>query len=127
MTHTMLIGAPIDDWQRNLGCIMGPSAYRVAGLVRAIADLGHSVTDWGDLALGDVTDARCNNEAVHHLAEVLAWTAALRHKVDAALTTGAMPIILGGDHALALGSVAGAAEYAARVQRPLYLLWLDAH
>lgn len=127
MAKTILIGAPIDEGQRNLGCIMGPAAYRVAGLARAIADLGHSVTDWGDLALGDLPDAQCENMAVHHLPEVLAWTAVLREKVKAALTTGAVPIILGGDHSLALGSVAGAAEYAAQVQRPLYLLWLDAH
>lgn len=127
MANTILIGAPIDDGQRNLGCIMGPAAYRIAGLARAIAELGHSVTDWGDLALGDVVDAPCDNQAVHHLPEVLEWTRMLREKVDAALRTGALPIVLGGDHSLALGSVAGAAAFAARVQRPLYLLWLDAH
>ena len=127
MVKTILIGAPIDDGQRNLGCIMGPAAYRVAGLARAIAELGHDVTDWGDLALGAVPSAQCDNAAVHHLPEVLAWTAMLRDRVDVALTTGAMPIILGGDHSLALGSVAGAAAFAARAQRPLYLLWLDAH
>jgi arginase len=127
MANTILIGAPIDEGQRNLGCIMGPAAYRVAGLARAIAELGHAVTDWGDLALADLPNARCDNPAVHHLPEVLAWTAMLRDKVDAALTTGAVPIILGGDHSLALGSVSGAAAFSARVQRPLYLLWLDAH
>ncbi len=127
MTHTILIGAPIDEGQRNLGCILGPAAYRVAGLARAIGELGHSVTDWGDLALGDLPAAQCDNGAVHHLPEVLAWTASLRRQVDAALREGAMPIILGGDHSLALGSVAGAAEYAVSVHRPLFLLWLDAH
>lgn len=127
MTNSILIGAPIDDGQRNLGCIMGPAAYRVAGLARAIAELGHSVNDWGDLALGDLPVAQCDNPAVHHLPQVLAWTDMLRGRVDAALATGAMPIIMGGDHSLALGSVAGAAQFAARVQRPLFLLWLDAH
>lgn len=127
MANTILIGAPIDDGQRNLGCVMGPAAYRVAGLARAIAELGHSVRDWGDLALGALPEAHCDNPAVHHLPQVLAWTELLREKVVAALTTGAMPIILGGDHSLALGSVAGAADFAARAHRPLYLLWLDAH
>lgn len=127
MTKTILIGAPVDEGQRNLGCIMGPAAYRVAGLAGAIADLGHQVTDWGDLALGDVPDARCANPAVHHLPQVLGWTALLADKTEAALTSGAMPIILGGDHSLALGTVAGAARYAASAARPLFLLWLDAH
>ena len=51
MTHCILIGAPIDCGQQRPGCLMGPSAYRVAGLAGAIADLGHQVTDRGDLAL----------------------------------------------------------------------------
>ena len=127
MTDSILIGAPIDEGQRNLGCIMGPAAYRVAGLARAIQDLGHSVSDWGDLSLGQVEDAVCNNPMVHHLPQVLAWTELLSAQVQAALGKGAMPIILGGDHSLALGSVAGAARHAATVNRPLFLLWLDAH
>ena len=127
MTKTILIGAPVDEGQRNLGCIMGPAAYRVAGLAGAIADLGHEVADWGDLALGAVPDARCDNPAVHHLPQVLGWTALLADKTEAALNLGAMPVILGGDHSLALGTVAGAARHAASTQRPLFLLWLDAH
>jgi arginase len=127
MSKTILIGAPIDDGQRNLGCIMGPAAYRVAGIVDAIAELGHSVSDWGDLALGDVADAACANPAVHHLRQVLGWTDLLSQRVKDALAQGALPIILGGDHSLALGSVAGAARFAAQENRPLFLLWLDAH
>ena len=51
MPNCILIGAPIDEGQRRAGCVMGPAAYRVAGLAGAIADLGHQVTDRGDLAL----------------------------------------------------------------------------
>lgn len=127
MPHTILIGAPIDDGQRRPGCLMGPAAYRVAGLASAIRDLGHRVTDWGDLCLPDLSDATCANPAVHSLPQVLGWTRVLQDRTDDALSQGAMPIILGGDHSLALGSVAGAAAYAARVDRPLFLLWLDAH
>jgi arginase len=127
MPNTILIGAPIDEGQRRAGCVMGPTAYRVAGLGAAIADLGHGVQDWGDVALPELRDATCPNPAVHSLREVLGWTEVLADKVDDALSQGGMPIILGGDHSLALGSVAGAAAFAERTGRPLFLLWLDAH
>ncbi len=127
MPNTILIGAPIDEGQRRPGCVMGPTAYRVAGLAQAIRELGHGVEDWGDMALPDLQAVSCPNPAVHSLAEVLGWTEVLADKVDDALSQGGLPIVLGGDHSLALGSVAGAATYAARVDRPLFLLWLDAH
>ena len=114
MPHVILIGAPIDDGQRRAGCLMGPAAYRVAGLAGAIRELGHAVQDWGDLALPDLTHATCPNPAVHSLPQVLGWTQTLCDKVDDALSAGGLPIILGGDHSLALGSVAGAATFADR-------------
>ena len=127
MSKVCLLGAPIDAGQRRAGCIMGPAAYRVAGIVDAIRELGHAVSDWGDLALPQLTGAICANPAVHSLPEVLGWTEVLAGKVDDALSDLSFPIILGGDHSLALGSVAGAAGFAARAGRPLFLLWLDAH
>lgn len=127
MARCILIGAPVDEGQRRPGCLMGPAAYRVAGLAREIESLGHSVTDWGDLALPELRAATCTNPAVHSLPQVLGWTEILADRVDDALSEGALPVILGGDHSLALGSVSGAAAHAARAERPLFLLWLDAH
>lgn len=127
MPRAILIGAPIDEGQRRPGCVMGPTAYRVAGLAAAIRDLGHGVQDWGDLALPALTEATCANPAVHSLPEVIGWSMVLAERVDDALSQGGMPIILGGDHSLALGSVSGAARFASRTGRPLFLLWLDAH
>ena len=127
MSNTILIGAPIDDGQRRQGCVMGPAAYRVAGIHAAISELGHTVDDWGDVSLPDLTEATCPNPAVHHLPEILGWTQTLADKVDDALSQGGLPIILGGDHSLALGTVSGAAAHANRQGRPLFLLWLDAH
>jgi len=127
MTDTILIGAPVDSGQRRPGCLMGPAAYRVAGLTRAIADLGHGVADWGDAQLPPLKSPVCANPAVDQLAETLGWTEVLAAQVQAALAKGAMPIVLGGDHSLALGSVSGAAAHAAAAGRPLFLLWLDAH
>ncbi len=127
MAHCILIGAPIDAGQKRAGCLMGPAAYRVAGLAREVRDLGHAVEDWGDLVLPDLTPAICANPVVHSLPQVLGWTQVLADKVDDALSLGGLPILLGGDHSLALGSVAGAAAFAQRTGRPLFLLWLDAH
>ncbi len=127
MPNIILIGAPIDDGQRRAGCLMGPAAYRVAGIAHAIRDLGHGVEDWGDLALQSLPEATSPNPAVHSLPQVLGWTEMLADKTDDALSAGGLPIILGGDHSLALGSVAGAAAFAHRQDRPLFILWLDAH
>jgi arginase len=127
MPKTILIGAPIDTGQKRPGCLMGPAAYRVAGLAREIAAEGHGVEDWGDLTLPPLNDVTCANPAVHSLAETLGWCEVLTDKVDDALSAGGFPIIMGGDHSLALGSAAAAAAFAARQGRPLFLLWLDAH
>lgn len=127
MPNVILIGAPIDDGQKRAGCVMGPTAYRVAGIAAAIREMGHGLTDWGDLALPELRDVTSANPVVHCLQQVLGWTDVLADRVDDALSEGGMPIILGGDHSLALGSVAGAAAFAARTDRPLFLLWLDAH
>lgn len=126
-TTCILIGAPIDSGQRRPGCLMGPAAYRVAGLPQVLADLGHRVEDRGDLTHGPLAEVRPANPAVHSLPQTLGWTAALRDATEAALAAGGFPIVLGGDHSLALGSVAGAAAHAKAEGRPLFLLWLDAH
>ncbi|MEH6774975.1 MAG: arginase family protein, partial [Cereibacter changlensis] len=122
----ILIGAPIDSGQRRPGCLMGPAAYRVAGLPQVLADLGHAVQDRGDLTHGALEEVRPANPAVHSLPQTLGWARALHAATKAALDEG-FPIILGGDHSLALGSVSGAAAHAEAQGRPLFLLWLDAH
>ncbi|WP_072298193.1 arginase [Paracoccus sp. SM22M-07] len=128
MTRPVLIGAPVDSGQRQPGCLMGPAAYRVAGIGGLLQFLGLSVTDRGDLALpAMLPETDCANPAVDQLATTLVWTALIRDAVGRTLDQGGMPVVLRGDHALALGSVAGAADHAARAGQPLFLLWLDAH
>ena len=78
------------------------------GLAQTLEALGHTVQDKGDMQPGAAPDVACANPAVHHLPEMIAWTDALRDAVAGALPDG-LPIVMGGDHALALGSVAGAA------------------
>jgi arginase len=105
---------------------MGPSAFRAAGLAEALRALGVTVTDAGNLVPGDFVPRPHANPAVHHLAEVAAWTQSIeRATFDAAADS--MPILLGGDHSMAAGSLAGLARRAAGRRRPLFVLWLDSH
>lgn len=122
----ILVGAPVDSGKRRRGCLMGPDAFRVAGLAEALSDLGHRVTDMGNLAPATVDVPPAPNPAVHALAACVGWTHTLAAAARSAARQG-MPIFLGGDHALSLGSVAGMAAHAAAIGRPLFLLWLDAH
>ncbi|MDO5632799.1 MAG: arginase [Paracoccus sp. (in: a-proteobacteria)] len=126
MTHCILIGAPLDDGQRRAGCLMGPAAYRVAGLAQTLTNLGHTVDDRGDVLPGAQGDETSTNPAVHRLPRVIAWTRALSAAAESAIETG-LPIFMGGDHALSLGTVAGVAAHAQRAGRPLFVIWLDAH
>ncbi|GGE01421.1 arginase [Gemmobacter megaterium] len=128
MAHEItLIGAPVDEGQSRAGCLMGPAAYRVAGIAAAIRELGHDVEDIGDIGHGPLPEVAAPNPAVHHLAECVGWTRTLADAGRAAMDRGRFPIFMGGDHALSMGSVAGVAAYAAAAGRPLFVLWLDAH
>jgi len=124
MRNITLIGAPVDSGKRRRGCLMGPDAMRTAGLEQAITGLGHSVTDIGNLTPAPVDIPE--DGKIHALAETVGWTQTLMQAAQNAMTDS-LPIFLGGDHALALGTVAGVAAHATQVGRPLFVLWLDAH
>lgn len=125
--HCILIGAPVDSGQKRAGCLMGPAAYRVAGLGQTLTDLGHSFEDRGDVEPSLAPQpATCANPAVHRLDETLGWTEALSKAAETAMDDG-FPIFMGGDHSLSLGSVAGVAAHAQKLGKPLFVLWLDAH
>jgi arginase len=115
-----LIGAPIEVGTSEPGALMGPAALRTAGLVRALSDLGHAVSDCGDLTPDGTPEAR-------GLDAVVAWTRPLSRAVEDALGRGAIPLVAGGDHSLSLGSVDGVLRHCARHGRPTFVLWLDAH
>lgn len=105
---------------------MGPDAYRTAGLAEALTDLGYSVTDRGNLAPADVNVAAPRNPLVHDLDRTVGWTITLADAAQDAATKG-MPIFMGGDHALAAGTVSGMAAHYAKQNKPFFVLWLDAH
>ncbi len=122
----ILIGAPIDSGKRRAGCLMGPDALRTAGLPEALADLGHRVEDRGNLAIDLPPPAPAPEGALFGLKQTARWTAAIAAAAEEAMGAG-LPIFLGGDHALSLGSLGGVAAHAARAGRPQFVLWLDAH
>ncbi|OCW56904.1 arginase [Hoeflea olei] len=124
--HCILVGAPVDSGQSNPGCLMGPASYRVAGLAATLEELGCRVSDRGDVTPRPAAPLGCDNPAVHSLGETVAWQNALAEAARAAMAEG-FPVFLGGDHSLSLGTVAGVAAHAAAQNRPLFLLWLDAH
>ena len=123
MTDITLIGVPLDCGQTRPGCLMGPDAYRVAGIGPTLTELGHTMQDIGNIAPGPAPEIPGPPHLVRP-GEVAAWTDAL---IEAGRHVAGMPVFMGGDHALALGSVAGMAARAADRGRPFFVLWLDAH
>ena len=124
--HCKIIGIPLQDGAGRMGCEMGPSALRTAGIAPALTELGHEVTDLGNIAPKPVRVDIHPNSALKALPEIVGWTAAIAEAAYAASADG-MPIFMGGDHALSAGSVSGIARRAAETGRPLFVLWLDAH
>lgn len=122
-----LIGAPTDVGASERGGSMGPESLRVAGLADAIRDLGIEVIDRGNLAgpLNPIESVLTGG--VRHLSEVIAWCSEVREAVFKSLERGHFPLMMGGDHSLAIGSVAGVMQHAYRVNKEVAVLWLDAH
>ncbi|MEC3862591.1 arginase [Mesobacterium sp. TK19101] len=120
----LMIGAPVDSGKTRPGCLMGPDAFRSARLQGALEDLGHEVRDLGNV-VPDAVDI-APRDGLHALPETIGWTQSLSRTAKAAMADG-LPIFLGGDHSLSLGTVHGVAAHAAEIGKPLFVLWLDAH
>jgi arginase len=121
-----LIGAPTDVGAGARGASMGPEALRVAGIAEALRGLGLAVHDSGDLR-GPPNPWQPNTEGLRHLPEVVAWNTALHEAVHSALGAGDLPIMLGGDHCLAIGSISAVARHCREAGKKLRVLWFDAH
>lgn len=119
-----LIGIPLEAGAGRRGCVMGPDGYRAAGLAGTLAELGHEVADRGNLAPGEPRPVDAPAPA-RNAAEVAAWTRAIDAAAEAA--GDAVPIFMGGDHSLSIGSINAMARRARAAGRPLFALWLDAH
>jgi arginase len=121
-----LIGAPTDVGAADRGASMGPEALRVAGLREALMARGFEVDDRGNL-LGPINPMQPPDQGYRHLAEVTAWNKRVFEAVGDCLDDGRLPILLGGDHCLAIGSIGAVAAHCRRVGKKLRVIWLDAH
>jgi len=121
-----LIGAPTDVGASDRGASMGPEALRVAGLHGALERCGLEVKDCGNVS-GPPNPGLPPNGGYRNLAEVTAWNRAVHGAVYRELGSGRLPILLGGDHSLSIGSVSAVARHCRDTGKPLRVIWLDAH
>ena len=121
-----LIGAPTDVGAGTRGASMGPEALRVAGLQPALESHGLQVFDRGNLS-GPANPWQAPEQGYRHLAEVVAWNRSVFDAVYAELQGGRLPVLMGGDHCLGLGSIGAVARHCAEQGKSLRVLWLDAH
>ncbi|HET6632505.1 MAG TPA: arginase [Rhodanobacteraceae bacterium] len=121
-----LIGVPTDVGAADRGASMGPDALRVAGLPAALAARGVDVMDNGNLQ-GPANPWQGPQEGYRHLREVVAWNQLLFDAELAVLESGRLPIMLGGDHCLGIGSISAVARHCRQQGKSLRVLWLDAH
>jgi len=119
-----VIGAPLDLGQSRRGVDMGPSAIRYAGLEERLGALGVTVADRGNILTREPEGLSVGDERARYLEEILAACARLADAVSGAVAAGSMPLVLGGDHSVAMGTLAG---LAAAAERPGGVLWIDAH
>ena len=121
-----LIGVPTDIGAGARGASMGPEALRVAGLQAVLESHGLQVIDRGNLG-GPSNPWQPPVDGYRHLPEVVAWNTALHDAVHTELARGRLPIVLGGDHCLGMGSISAVARHCRETGKQLRVLWLDAH
>jgi len=125
-TRISLIGAPTDIGAGHRGASMGPEALRVAGIADALRARGIDVIDRGNLA-GPMNPWQPPHDGYRHLPEVVTWTRNVMHAVKSEFAANRLPVLLGGDHCLAIGSITAVAHYCREHDKKLRILWLDAH
>ena len=122
-----LIGVPMDLGSGRRGVDMGPSAIRIAGIAVKLQELGHTVVDDGDLAVRNMEEIRVGNTSARFLREIARTSSVLASKVEKSMGSGRFPLVLGGDHAIAIGTISGIAGFCRKRRKKLGLLWIDAH
>jgi arginase len=122
-----VIGVPLDLGQSRRGVDMGPSAVRVAGLEARLEELGHVVEDAGNIDVAIAEQKQEGDPHAKYLKEITAICTKNAELVLETLESGKIPIVLGGDHSVAAGTVAGVAEFYRRQNQKIGLIWIDAH
>ena len=122
-----VIGIPLDLGQSRRGVDMGPSAVRVAGLEARLEGLGHIVEDAGNVSVAIPEQKKEGDPHAKYLKEITATCTKHAEMVLKTLEVGKVPVVLGGDHSVAAGTVAGVAEFYRRQEQKIGLVWIDAH
>jgi arginase len=126
-SHISIIGAPLDLGAGRRGVDMGPSAVRVASLNTRLAGLGYQVEDFGNVPVRQAEATPEGDARAKYLAQIASTCQTLAVQVKGALEHGSMPLVLGGDHSIAVGTVSGVSEYCRERGQKIGLIWLDAH
>ncbi len=126
-SHIAVIGAPLDLGQGRRGVDMGPSAVRVANLNGRIGSLGYVVEDLGNVEVAQAETAHEGNSRAKYLPEIAATCQRVARTVGDALSRGSLPLALGGDHSIAIGTAAGVSQYFRGRNQKIGIIWLDAH
>jgi arginase len=122
-----VIGVPLDLGQSRRGVDMGPSAVRVAGLEARLEAIGHKVEDAGNIVVAIPEQKAAGVAHAKYLKEITATCTKVADRVLKTLEAGKVPVVLGGDHSIAAGTVSGVAEFYRRQNQKVGLLWIDAH
>ena len=122
-----VIGVPMDLGSGRRGVDMGPSAIRIAGLADRLRDLGNKVVDDGDLDIKNVEEIRVGDMKARYLKEIARASGVLSEKITKIMGKHHFPLVLGGDHSIAVGTISGIASYCRSKRKKLGVLWVDAH
>ena len=122
-----VIGFPMDLGADRRGVDLGPAAIRIAGLLETIAALGYRVEDAGDIAVRVKERSTRDNPHLKYLDDIVGSCEALARRVENALFKGQFPMVIGGDHSMAIGTIAGVASYCRKNGKTPGVIWIDAH
>jgi arginase len=122
-----IIGVPMDLGQSRRGVDMGPSALRVAGLQARLRALGHTVEDIGNVAVKQPEEQHYGEKRAKYLTEIAETCRGLAETTERTLAEGFLPLLLGGDHSIAVGSLSGVSNFYRKQAKRVGCLWLDAH
>lgn len=122
-----IIGFPMDLGSGRRGVDMGPSALRIAGLETKLEQLGYKVEDTGDIDIEIMERQKLNNPKLRYLNEILKTSKVLATRVEKVLEQNKFPLCIGGDHSMAIGTIAGISSYCKKNKLTLGVIWIDAH
>ncbi|HEX5005272.1 MAG TPA: arginase [Gemmatimonadales bacterium] len=122
-----LLGVPMDLGSGRRGVDMGPSALRIAGVTTALAARGHRVIDGGDLDIKNMEEISIGSRRARYMGEIARASTLLGKAVERIMERKRFPLVLGGDHSIAIGTVSGVAAHCRKKHKKLGLLWVDAH